>query len=80
METPDVAEALRGCRARGLKVFMEDSSFFVGQHVVRARELRGWRGLQRLLFARMQRHSTQAAEFFRMPSRGVVSLNTVVEI
>jgi KUP system potassium uptake protein len=80
METPDVAEALRGCRARGLKVFMEDSSFFVGQHVVRARELPGWRGLQRLLFARMQRHSTQAAEFFRMPSRGVVSLNTVVEI
>ena len=80
METPDVAEALRGCRARGLKVFMEDSSFFVGQHVVRARDLPGWRGLQRLLFARMQRHSTQAAEFFRMPSRGVVSLNTVVEI
>ena len=80
METPDVAEALRGCRARGLKVFMEDSSFFVGQHVVRARDLPGWRGLQRILFARMQRHSTQAAEFFRMPSRGVVSLNTVVEI
>ena len=80
METPDVAEALRGCRARGLKVFMEDSSLFVGQHVVRARDLPGWRGLQRILFARMQRHSTQAAEFFRMPSRGVVSLNTVVEI
>ncbi len=80
METPDVAEALRGCRARGLKVFMEDSSFFVGQHVVRARDLPGWRGLQRILFARMQRHSTQAAEFFRMPSRGVVALNTVVEI
>ncbi len=80
METPDVGEALRGCRARGLKVFMEDSSFFVGQHVVSARDLPGWRGLQRLLFARMQRHSTQAAEFFRMPSRGVVSLNTVVEI
>ncbi|MGC8521310.1 MAG: potassium transporter Kup [Steroidobacteraceae bacterium] len=80
METPDVAEALRGCRARGLTVFMEDSSFFVGQHVVRARDLPGWRGLQRILFARMQRHSTQAAEFFRMPSRGVVSLNTVVEI
>ena len=80
METPDVGEALRACRTRGLTVFTEDSSFFVGQHVVRARELPGWRGLQRLLFARMQRHSTQAAEFFRMPSRGVVSLNTVVEI
>ena len=80
METPDVGEALRGCRARGLKVFIEDSSFFVGQHVVRARDRPGWRGIQRQMFARMQRHSTQAAEFFRMPQRGVVSLNTVVEI
>jgi K+ transporter len=61
-------------------VFTEDSSFFVGQHVVRARPLPGWKGLQRRLFAWMQRHSTQAAEFFRMPFRGVVVLNTVVEI
>jgi KUP system potassium uptake protein len=80
METPDVSEALKSCRARGLRVFGEDSSFFVGQHVVRARPLPGWRGLQRRLFAWMQRHSTQAAEFFRMPFRGVVILNTVVEI
>ncbi|MDE2260992.1 MAG: KUP/HAK/KT family potassium transporter [Gammaproteobacteria bacterium] len=80
METPDVGEALKSCRVRGLRVFAEDSSFFVGQHVVRARPLPGWRGLQRRLFAWMQRHSTQAAEFFRMPFRGVVVLNTVVEI
>ncbi|HEV7135818.1 MAG TPA: KUP/HAK/KT family potassium transporter [Steroidobacteraceae bacterium] len=80
METPDVGEALKSCRARGLRVFAEDSSFFVGQHVVRARPLPGWKGLQRRLFAWMQRHSTQAAEFFRMPFRGVVVLNTVVEI
>jgi KUP system potassium uptake protein len=80
METPDVGEALKSCRVRGLRVFTEDSSFFIGQHVVRARALPGWRGLQRRLFAWMQRHSTQAAEFFRMPVRGVVVLNTVVEI
>jgi KUP system potassium uptake protein len=80
METPDVGEALKSCRVRGLRVFAEDSSFFVGQHVVRARPLPGWKGLQRRLFAWMQRHSTQAAEFFRMPFRGVVVLNTVVEI
>jgi KUP system potassium uptake protein len=80
METPDVAEALKACRARGLRVFTEDSSFFVGRHVVRARPLTGLRGLQRRLFARMQRYSTQAAEFFRMPFRDVVILNTAVEI
>ena len=80
METPDVAEALKACRARGLRVFAEDSSFFVGRHVVRARPLPGLRGLQRRLFARMQQYSTQAAEFFRMPFRDVVILNTAVEI
>jgi KUP system potassium uptake protein len=80
METPDVAEALKACRTRGLRVFTEDSSFFVGRHVVRARPLPGLRGLQRRLFARMQQYSTQAAEFFRMPFRDLVILNTAVEI
>jgi len=80
METPDVSEALKACRARGLRVFTEDSSFFVGRHVVRPRPLPGLRGLQRRLFARMQQYSTQAAEFFRMPFRDVVILNTAVEI
>jgi KUP system potassium uptake protein len=80
METPDVAEALKACRTRGLRVFTEDSSFFVGRHLVRARPLPGLRGLRRRLFARMQQYSTQAAEFFRMPFRDVIILNTAVEI
>jgi KUP system potassium uptake protein len=80
METPDLSEALKACRARGLRVFAEDSTFFVGRHIVRARPLPGIRGLQHRLFASMQRHSTAAAEFFRMPVRGVIVLNTAVEI
>src|SRR5215469_8274785 len=80
METPDVGQALKACRTRGLRVFTEDSSFFIGRHIVRARPIPGWKGLQRRLFARMQAHSAQAAEFFRMPFRGVIVLNTAVEI
>jgi len=80
METPDIGDALRSARARGVRVFLEDCSFFLGQHVVRARPLPGWRGLQRRLFARMQRRSAQAAEFFRMPGRGIVVLTTAVEL
>ena len=34
----------------------------------------------RRFFARMQRRSAQAAEFFRMPGRGVVVLTTAVEL
>ncbi len=77
---PDIGEALRAARARGLRVFAEDCSFFIGQHVGLPRPLPGWRGLRRRLFARMQRRSAQAAEFFRMPGRGVVILTTAVEV
>jgi KUP system potassium uptake protein len=80
METPDIGEALRATRARGVRVFAEDCSFFIGQHVVLPRPIPGWRGLRRRLFARMQRRSAQAAEFFRMPGRGVVILTTAVEL
>jgi KUP system potassium uptake protein len=80
METPDVAQAMKSCRTRGMRVFSEDSSFFVGRHLVRARPLPGFKGLQRRFFASMQSHSTQAAEFFRMPYKGVIVLNTAVEI
>jgi K+ transporter len=80
METPAVGDALKACRTRGLRVFVEDCSFFVGQHVVRARPRLGLPGIERRMFARMQRRSTQAAEFFRMPSRGLVILTTAVEV
>jgi KUP system potassium uptake protein len=80
METPDVREALRACRSRGLRVYLEDCSFFIGQHVVVARPRPGWQGLKRRVFARLQRRSGQATEFFRMPVRDTVILNTSVEI
>ncbi|HEY1898548.1 MAG TPA: KUP/HAK/KT family potassium transporter [Steroidobacteraceae bacterium] len=80
METPDVREALRACRSRGLRVYLEDCSFFIGQHVVVARPRPGWQGLKRRLFSRMQQRSSHAAEFFRMPVRDTIILNTSVEI
>ena len=80
METPDMREALRACRSRDLRVYLEDCSFFIGQHVVVARPRPGWEGLKRRVFARMQRRSASSAEFFRMPVRDLMILNTVVEI
>jgi KUP system potassium uptake protein len=80
METPDVNEALKQCRARGLKLFAQDCSFFLGWHLVLPRPRSGYEGLRRRLFAWMQRRSTQAAEFFRMPERRVVVLATQVEL
>jgi KUP system potassium uptake protein len=80
METPDVVEALRSARQRGLKVD-EDLSFFLGWHLVRARPRDSFlANLKFRLFAYMQRRSAQAAEFFRMPTHGVMVLATDIEL
>jgi KUP system potassium uptake protein len=80
METPDVGEALRQARARGLKLFSDDCSFFIGWHVVVPRPRSGYLGFLLRLFAWMQRRSTQASEFFRMPERRVIALITQIEL
>jgi KUP system potassium uptake protein len=80
METPDVAEAIRGARQRGLRIDEPDCTYFVGWHLVRARPRAGLAGLKSEAFAYLQRRSTQAAEFFRMPTKRVVMLATEVDI
>ncbi len=80
METPDVSAALKQCRVRGLKLFGQDCSFFLGWHLVRPRPRGGYEGLRRRMFAWMQRRSTQAVEFFRMPDKRVIVLATQVEL
>jgi KUP system potassium uptake protein len=80
METPEVSEALRAARRRGLRIDMTDVSYFVGWHLVRARDTRRGPSLRLRAFAYLQRRSTQAAEFFRMPARGVIVLATDVEL
>jgi len=80
METPDVSVALQQCRVRGLHLFSQDCSFFLGWHLVRPRPRGGYEGLRRRVFAWMQRRSTQAMDFFRMPERHVIVLATLVEL
>jgi KUP system potassium uptake protein len=80
METPDVSEALRGARQRGLRVVDADCTFFLGWHLVRAIPRPGIAGLKSAVFAYLQRRGAQAAEFFRMPTRRVVVLATEIEI
>jgi KUP system potassium uptake protein len=80
METPDVREALRGARQRGLRIAEEDCTFFLGWHLVRAGQRPGFAGFTTRVFAYQQRRSAQAAEFFLMPTRRVVVLATDVPI
>jgi len=80
METPDVSAALRSAVRLGLNMSGTSTSFFVGWHLVRARRQSGWGSLRRMLFAALQRRSTQAADYFNMPTRRVIVLATEVEL
>jgi KUP system potassium uptake protein len=80
METPSVGDAIKSAQRRGLEVHVNEASFFVGWHLVRALPRPGWRYLSTALFAWLQRRSTQAAEFFQMPRRRVIMLATEVEL
>jgi KUP system potassium uptake protein len=80
METPDVTEAIRGARQRGLRIDEAECTYFVGWHLVRAKPRSGLAGLKAEVFAYLQRRSTQAAEFFRMPTKRVVMLATEIDI
>ena len=80
METPDVAEAVRGARQRGLRIDEAECTYFIGWHLVRAKPRSGLAGLKAEVFAYLQRRSTQAAEFFRMPTKRVVMLATEIDI
>jgi KUP system potassium uptake protein len=80
METPDVGTTLRDCSLHGLKLSVPECSFFTGWHLVVPRRRSGYLGTCLRIFAWMQRRSAQAAEFFRMPTRGVVVLATRIEI
>jgi KUP system potassium uptake protein len=81
METPDVTEALRSARQRGLRAIDDKVSFFLGWHLVRARPREHLLpDLKFRLFAYLQRRSAQAAEFFRMPTHGVMVLATDIEL
>ena len=80
METPDVSDALRSAVRLGLNLAGQETSFFVGWHLVRAVQQSGWGSLQRALFAALQRRSTQAADYFNMPTRRVIVLATEVEL
>jgi KUP system potassium uptake protein len=80
METPDVAEALRGARQRGLRIDPAECTFFLGWHLVRALPRPGLAGIESRVFAYLQRRSAQAAEFFKMPAKHVVVLASDIEI
>jgi KUP system potassium uptake protein len=80
MESPNVPEVLRLCRAHGLSVDLGSASFFLSRETLlttgRARMMR-WR---KALFAILARNARPATAYFRLPPGRVVELGMQVEL
>jgi KUP system potassium uptake protein len=81
MERPDVPALLRSARERGCKLDLDDVTYYLGHETVVPREDRGAlpRWLE-ALFAFMQRNSTHATDYFRLPPESVVEIGRQVAV
>jgi K+ transporter len=80
METPDVSEALRGARQRGLRLVESDCTFFLGGTSSGRCRGRASRAGAHTCSRTCNAAARRRAEFFRMPTRRVVVLATEIEI
>ncbi|MCL5096070.1 MAG: potassium transporter Kup [Candidatus Omnitrophica bacterium] len=80
MENPNVPEVLACCRDAGLRLPIEETSFFLSNQSFipsRTREMALWR---QKLFAFMARNSQKATAYYRLPVRRVVELGMQVKL
>lgn len=78
MDSPSVMDVLVACAANGLKVAIEDTSFFLSRETL-VRAARGAPQWRQRLFAFLARNAQSATAFFGLPSNRVVELGMQVE-
>ncbi|MDN3918968.1 potassium transporter Kup [Pelomonas sp. PFR6] len=80
MDPPDVPRALALCEARGLRLPIFETSYFLSRETVVPTDGSGMARWRERLFAAMSRNAVGAADFFRLPDNAVVELGTRVQI
>jgi KUP system potassium uptake protein len=80
MESPNIPKAMNLCRQKGLKFDIMSTSFFLGRRKVVAGKNSLFAALQIYLFIFLMKNSTNATDFFKIPSGRVVELGTQVVI
>ncbi|MBV8603399.1 MAG: potassium transporter Kup [Pelomonas sp.] len=80
MEHPDVPQALPLCEAKGLRIPVFETSYFLSRETVVPTPGEGMANWRERLFAAMTRNAGGVAEFFRLPDNAVVELGARVQI
>lgn len=80
MQDPNVPAILRAATARGLKVSIEDISYYLGRETLvigGTAPIARWR---KMLFGFLSRNARPATQFFHLPPNRVLELGTQIEL
>jgi KUP system potassium uptake protein len=80
MDVPDVPGAIAAVEAKGLRVPLFETSWFLSRETVVPAPGDGMADWRERLFAAMSRNAGGAADYFRLPDNAVVELGTRVQI
>jgi KUP system potassium uptake protein len=79
MESPDVTDIMRRCRARGLETNAADTSFYVGRETLIPKHGEGMADWRKHLFRFLSRNARSATDFFAIPPNRVVEIGAQIE-
>ncbi|MGH7569151.1 MAG: potassium transporter Kup [Gemmatimonadales bacterium] len=80
MEDPDIQEVLDACKAQGLDIRVEGTTFFLGRETLIATDRPGMAQWRERLFAVMSRNAMRATAFFKIPPNQVFEVGAQVEL
>jgi len=80
MQDPDINEVLAACKANGLDIPLEGTTFFLGRETLIASDRPGMAIWRERLFALMSRNALGATAFFKIPPNQVFEVGAHVEL
>ncbi|HET8712340.1 MAG TPA: potassium transporter Kup, partial [Gemmatimonadales bacterium] len=80
MQDPDINEVLAACKANGLDIPLEGTTFFLGRETLIASDRPGMAMWRERLFAFMSRNALRATAFFKIPTNQVFEVGSQVEL
>jgi len=80
MEDPEIQEILEACKAKGLDITIEGTTFFLGRETLIASDRPGMMLWRERLFSFMSRNALRATAFFKIPADQVFEVGAQIEL
>jgi KUP system potassium uptake protein len=80
VETPKIRHVFEACRAQGIDIHVEASTFVLGRETILASNFPGMAIWREKLFAVMSKNAQRPTAFFRIPPNQVIEVGIQVEI